>query len=49
MIILKKQSIKNHPHYFFSEMINIKDFDPNLQHRLKKVLMLLFVALNISQ
>ena len=30
MITFKQINIKNHPHYFFNDMINIKSFDPNL-------------------
>ena len=27
--ILKDTKIKNHTYYFFNDIINIKDFDPN--------------------
>ena len=27
----KEMKIKNRTYYFFDDMINIKDFDPNLQ------------------
>ena len=27
---IKEINIKNHTYYFFNDMINIKDFDPNL-------------------
>ena len=30
MIIFEEISIKNCPHYFFNNMINIENFDPNL-------------------
>ena len=30
MITFKQSRIENSPHYFFSDMINIKIFDPNL-------------------
>ena len=30
MITLRQINIKNRPHYFFNDMINIKNFDPNL-------------------
>ena len=30
MITLRQINIKNRPHYFFNDMINIKKFDPSL-------------------
>ena len=30
MINFKQTNIENPPHYFFNDMINIKNFDPNL-------------------
>ena len=30
MITFKQINIRNRPHYFFNDMINIKSFDPNL-------------------
>ena len=30
MEIIKQINIKNRTYYFFNDMINIKDFDPNL-------------------
>ena len=30
MRTLRQINIKNRPHYFFNDMINIKIFDPNL-------------------
>ena len=33
---IKEINIKNWTHYYFNDMINIKDFDPNLLKRDKK-------------
>ena len=30
MKVFQKINIKSHPHYFFNDMINIKNLDPNL-------------------
>ena len=49
---IKQINIENHPYYFFNDLINIKNFDPNLLDIDKvsvKVLMLLFTILDISQ
>ena len=40
---IKQGNIKKRPYHFFNDMINIKNIDP------KKVLMLLFTTLDISQ
>ena len=50
MITIRKINIKNLPCYFFNDMINIKNFDPNLliiQKTFKSAL--LFTTLNISR
>ena len=53
MKTLRQINIKNRPHYFLNDMINIKKFNSNLlsidQISLDKVLMLLFITSNISQ
>ena len=49
---IKQINIENHPYYFFNDLINIKNFDPNLLDIDKisvNVLMLLFTILDISQ
>ena len=49
---IKQINIENQPYYFFNDLINIKNFDPNLLDIDKvsvKVLMLLFTILDISQ
>ena len=49
---IKQINIENHPYYFFNNLINIINFDPNLLDIDKvsvKVLILLFTILDISQ
>ena len=47
MKIFKEINIKNLTYYFFNDMINIKNLEPNLLNINKILLMLLFTTLNI--
>ena len=53
MITFREDNIKNRPNYFLNSMTNIKNFDPSLlsidQVSFKKVLILLFITMNISK
>ena len=42
---IKQINIKNRTYYFFDDMINIKDFNPDLKHTKT----LIFITMNISQ
>ena len=45
MIAFKKINIENRPYYFFSDIINIQNFDPNLL-RIDKPWTKIFYRLN---
>ena len=53
MRTLRQVGIKNRQNYCFNTMTNIKNFDQNLlsidQVSFKKILIVLFIALNISK
>ena len=52
MITIKQINIENCPYYIFNDMINIRNFDPNMLIYAKyhlKVLILLCTTLDIPQ
>ena len=45
--MVKDISIKNHAHYFFGDIINIKDFDPNnikVDEKSFKIILIFYIA-----
>ena len=45
--ILKDTKIKNHTHYFFNDIINIKDFDPHnikIDEKSYKIILFYYIA-----